>query len=163
MEWLHITSVGGNFEYCLNWWLGTWFHVVNILNTTQAGSLKQEYTIFNEMVENMHEKDEILRHRCPKSAKNGTQNGSHFEFLINTWSYHIYNIPIGISHKYMKLSHLWYSYWIQWPWQCRCRHQICVSRTTTARDMSNSIFGGFWWRPFWKVPKMVGAAQLIRR
>ena len=57
MEWLHITSVGGHFEYCLNWWLGTWFHVVNILNTTQSGSLKQEYTIINEMVENLYEKD----------------------------------------------------------------------------------------------------------
>ena len=28
-----------------------WFHVVNILNITRAPSLKQEYTIINEMVD----------------------------------------------------------------------------------------------------------------
>ena len=34
---------------------------------------------------------------CTKSAKKLTENGSHLEFLINTWCYHIYNIPIGFS------------------------------------------------------------------
>ena len=33
---------------------------------------------------------------CTKSAKKATENGSHLEFLINTW-YHIYSIPIGFS------------------------------------------------------------------
>ena len=33
---------------------GIWFHVVNILNITQAPSLKQEYTIINEMVDILH-------------------------------------------------------------------------------------------------------------
>ena len=51
------------------------FHVVNILNITQALSLKQEYNIINEMVDILV----ILF------------------FFINTWCYHIYNIPIGFS------------------------------------------------------------------
>ena len=32
-----------------------------------------------------------------KSAKKSTENGSHLEFLINTWCYQIYSIPIGFS------------------------------------------------------------------
>ena len=39
----------------------------------------------------------ILSRECPKSAKKLTENGSHLEFLINAWCYHIYNIPIGFS------------------------------------------------------------------
>ena len=50
-------------------------HVVSILNITQAPSLRQEYTIINEMVGILV----ILF------------------FFINTWCYHIYNIPIGFS------------------------------------------------------------------
>ena len=34
---------------------------------------------------------------CTKSAKKSTENGSHLEFLINTWCYQIYNIPNGFS------------------------------------------------------------------
>ena len=34
---------------------------------------------------------------CTKSAKKSTENGSHLAFLINTWCYQIYNIPIGFS------------------------------------------------------------------
>ena len=39
----------------------------------------------------------ILSRECPKTAKELTENGSHLEFLINAWCYHIYNIPIGFS------------------------------------------------------------------
>ena len=39
----------------------------------------------------------VLSRGCPKSAKKLNENGSHLEFLINTWCYHIDNIPIGFS------------------------------------------------------------------
>ena len=34
---------------------------------------------------------------CTKSAKKLAENGSHLEFLINTWCCQIYSIPIGFS------------------------------------------------------------------
>ena len=40
----------------LKWWLEIWFHFVNILNITQVSSLKQEYSIINE-VTSMHYSD----------------------------------------------------------------------------------------------------------
>ena len=45
----------------------------------------------------MCSKRTILSRECHKSAKKLTENGSHLEFLINAWCYHIYNIPIGFS------------------------------------------------------------------
>ena len=48
------------------------------------------------MIENLYLKKNYVAH-CTKSAKKSTENGSHLEFLINTWCYQIYSIPIGFS------------------------------------------------------------------
>ena len=52
--------------------------------------------IINEIIQNMFKKNNFSR-ECPKAAKQLTENGSHLEFLINTWCYRIYNITIGFS------------------------------------------------------------------
>ena len=48
------------------------------------------------MIEHLYKKI-IYVADCTKSAKKLTENGSHLVFLINTWCYHIYSIPIGFS------------------------------------------------------------------
>ena len=93
------------------------------------------------------------------SPHTSSRNTSFHCIMLNRWLTEILSRPHFLGH-FLKWPPSKHSCWIQWPCKCGFRHQICVSKLTKCQDMSNSIFGRFRWRPFWKVPKKVYNAYL---